>query len=54
MTIETFKIRIIIVIVLFIVGLICYAISQRPALSKKEEKELRELDNELARLYGGK
>lgn len=37
-----------------IIALICYLISKRPALSKKEEKELQELDNEISRLYGGK
>ncbi len=41
-------------IVLFMAGLICYLISKRPALSKKEEKVLQELDNEISRLYGGK
>lgn len=35
-----------------IAGLICYLIAQRPALSKKEEEELKELDRELSRLYG--
>ena len=46
--------RIIISLILMIIALICYLISKRPALSKKEEKELRELDNEIIRLYGGK
>lgn len=54
MPIEIVNIRIIIAIVLFVAGLICYLIAQRPALSKKEEKELQELDNEISRLYGGK
>lgn len=39
---------------LMITGLICLAISKRAALSKKEEQELKELDNEISRLYGGK
>lgn len=39
---------------LVLVGLICFILSQRPALSKKEEKELRELDDIIARTYGGK
>ncbi|MDB2088102.1 hypothetical protein PM004_02075 [Clostridium paraputrificum] len=46
--------RIIISLILMIIALICYLISKRPALSKKEEKELQELDNEIIRLYGGK
>lgn len=46
--------RIIISSILMIIALICYLISKRPALSKKEEKELQELDNEISRLYGGK
>lgn len=54
MPIETFKIRIIIAIVLFMVGLVCLAISKRPALIKKEEQELKELDDIIARTYGGK
>ena len=36
------------------IALICYLISKIPALNKKEEKELQELDNEISRLYGGK
>ncbi|MCD2500189.1 hypothetical protein LQE93_00185 [Clostridium sp. NSJ-145] len=54
MFIEPINIRIIVAIVLFIAGLVCYLIAQRPALSEKEEKELQELDNEISRLYGGK
>lgn len=46
--------RLPIALVFFIVGLICYAISKRPALTKKEERELKELDRELARICGGK
>lgn len=46
--------RIPVALILVIAGLICYAIAIRPALSKKEEKELKELDNEISRLYGGK
>ena len=37
-----------------IAGLICYLIAQRPALSKKEERELKELDDIIARTYGFK
>lgn len=37
-----------------ITGLICLAISKRPALSKKEEKELKELDDIIAKTYGFK
>ena len=50
MFIETINIRIIFAIVLFIAGLICYLIAQRPALSKKEEKKLKELDDIIAAL----
>lgn len=46
--------RLPIALILFTAGLICYAMSKRPALTKKEQRELRELDNELSRLYGGK
>ena len=46
--------RLPIAIAFLIAGLVCYVLSQRPALSKKEEKQLKELDKELARLYGGK
>ncbi len=46
--------RLPVALLLMVAGLVCYIISTRPALSKKEEKELRDLDNELARLYGGK
>ena len=42
------------VLVLFIAGLICYLISQRPALSKKEEKELKKLDDIISETYGFK
>lgn len=52
--IEQIKIRIIIGLLFMVAGLICYAISQRAYLSKKEEQELKELDNEISRLYGGK
>lgn len=34
--------------------LVCYVLSQRPALSKKEEKELKELDDTIAETYGFK
>ncbi|MFR1823019.1 MAG: hypothetical protein ACLSXJ_06590 [Clostridium saudiense] len=54
MFIETINIRIIFAIVLFIAGLICYLIAQRPALSKKEEKKLKELDDIIAKTYGFK
>lgn len=54
MFIEPINIRIIVAIVLFIAGLICYLIAQRPALSKKEEKELKELDDIIAKTYGFK
>lgn len=37
-----------------IAGVICYLISKRPALSKKEEKELKELDDTIAETYGFK
>ncbi|MFQ9977098.1 hypothetical protein [Clostridium cadaveris] len=46
--------RLPVAVAFMIIGLICYVISQRPVLSKKEEKELQELDNEISRLYGGK
>ena len=45
---------IIIALAFIIAGLICFIISQRPALSKKEEKELKELDDIIARTYGFK
>lgn len=35
-------------------GLVYYLIAQRPALSKKEEKELKELDDIIAETYGFK
>ncbi len=35
-------------------SLVCYILSQRPALSKKEEKELKELDDIIAKEYGFK
>ena len=35
-------------------SLVCYLIAQRPALSKKEEKELKELDDTIAETYGFK
>ena len=35
-------------------GLVCFILSQRPALSKREEKELKELDDIIAKTYGGK
>lgn len=35
-------------------GLVCYILSNRQALSKKEEKELKELDNIIAEAYGFK
>lgn len=37
-----------------IIALICYLISKRPSLSKKEEKELKELDDIIAKTYGFK
>lgn len=46
--------RIIIALAFIIAGLICFIISQRPALSKKEEQELKELDDIIARTYGFK
>ena len=46
--------RIIISLAFIIAGLICFIISQRPALSKKEEQELKELDDIIARTYGFK
>lgn len=46
--------RIIISSILMIIALICYLISQRPALSKKEEQELKELDDVIAKMYGSK
>ncbi|WP_250454923.1 hypothetical protein [Clostridium tertium] len=48
------KERIIISLLIFAIALICLAISKRPALTKKEEQELQELDNEISRLYGVK
>ena len=39
---------------LILAGLVCHLLSQRPALSKKEERELKELDDIIARTYGGK
>lgn len=35
-------------------GLICYVLAQRPALSKGEEQELKELDDIIAKTYGFK
>lgn len=35
-------------------GLVCYLLSLRPTLSKKEERELQELTNIIAETYGGK
>ncbi|WP_195245225.1 hypothetical protein [Clostridium celatum] len=46
--------RIIISLILMVIALICFIISQRPALSKKEEKELKRLDNIISEMYGGK
>lgn len=46
--------RIIISSILMIIALICYLISKRPSLSKKEEKELKELDDIIAKTYGFK
>ena len=43
--------RIIISSILMIIALICYLISKRPSLSKKEEKELKELDDIIAKTY---
>lgn len=46
--------QIIISLILMVIGLICLAISKRPALSKQEEQELKELDDIIARTYGFK
>ena len=46
--------RILISLILMIIGLICYLIARRPALSKKEEQELKELDDIIAKTYGFK
>lgn len=46
--------RIPIALILIISGLICYTIAMRPALSKREKKELKELDNVISETYGGK
>lgn len=35
-------------------GLVCYILSQRPALSKREERELKELEDIIAKTYGFK
>lgn len=34
-----------------IIVLICFIISKRPALSKKQEKELNRLDNIISEMY---
>lgn len=36
------------------IALICYLISKRPALSKREERELKELEDIIAKTYGFK
>lgn len=46
--------RLLISLILFIAGLICFIISTRPALNKKEQKDLRELNDYIAKTYGGK
>mgnify|MGYP000130767185 CR=1 FL=1 len=46
--------RLPIAIAFLIAGLVCYVLSQRPALSKKEEQELKELDDIIAEAYGFK
>ena len=46
--------RLPIALALIIIGLICYMVAHRPALSKKEERELKQLDNKIAELFGGK
>lgn len=46
--------RLPVAIVFLVAGLVCYVLSQRPALSKKEEQELKELDDIIAKTYGGK
>lgn len=46
--------RLPIAIVLLTAGLICYVLSQRPALNKKEGKELKKLDNIISEMFGGK
>lgn len=46
--------RIPVTIILLIVGLICLVIGNRPALNKREQKKLQELDSIIARTYGGK
>lgn len=46
--------RLPIAILILIAGLICYIVSKRPALSKKEERELKKLDKIIAEMFGGK
>ena len=46
--------RLPVAILLLIAGLVCYILSHRPALSKKEEKELKKLDKTIAEMFGGK
>lgn len=40
--------------ILIIMGLICLIIGKKPALSKKEEQDLKELDDIIDREYGFK
>lgn len=41
-------------IAFILAGLICYILSTIPPLSKKDEKELKELDDIIAKTYGFK
>ena len=41
-------------LVFIVAGAICYLLSQRPALSKREERKLKELDDIIGKTYGGK
>lgn len=52
--INGFMDRLPIAIVFMTASLICYLLSQRPALSKRDEKKLKELNDIIARAYGGK
>lgn len=52
--IEQIDIRIIIGLLFMVSGLVCYILSHRPALSKKEERELKKLDKTIAEMFGGK
>ena len=46
--------RLPVALVLIIASLIWYIIAKRPALSKKEEKELEELNDIISTTYGWK